>query len=346
LSTWRSNTTQVHPDNLAVEDVTGDTITYGELDRRANCLATTLRSRGVQPGSRVCLLVERSIYMVVGILGVLKAGGAYVPLDGNVVVDKTLNHALTDSGSSLALVQRKFTQRVPSMPTLCLEDAVHGTHVNTHCIRPENTSQPTDSAYIIYTSGMDLNIYTFMLAANNMLAGTTGVPKGVDVMHKNVTNRRYRIIVFGDLIDVFSVVCMAPGNLGMTPGVRVSQLMNISFDMAAWEILGSMSNGATLCLRGKTSKEWRAVMKTVDVVIATPSMLRPHPPEEYPLIKTIAVAGEPCPKSLADSWSKQVAFYNSCGPTEVSSPLDKSNISLIACVLDHHCEHDASSLAQ
>lgn len=62
------------------------------------------------------------------------------------------------------------------------------------------------------------------------------------------------------------------------------------------EILGSMSNGATLVLRGKSSTQWRAAMKTVDVVVATPSMLVPHKPEDYPLIKTIAVAGEPCPK--------------------------------------------------
>ena len=122
-----------------------------------------------------------------------------------------------------------------------------------------------------------------------------------------------------DSIGILTVVCMAPGNLKMAPGVRVSQLMNISFDMAAWEILGSMANGATLCLRGKTSKEWRAVMKTVDVVVATPSMLAPHPPEEYPHIKVVAVAGEPCPKALADKWSKTTAFYNSCGPTEVQS---------------------------
>lgn len=57
-----------------------------------------------------------------------------------------------------------------------------------------------------------------------------------------------------------------------------------------------MCNGSTLCLRGKTSKEWRAVMKTVDVVVATPSMLAPHDPADYPNIKVVAVAGEPCPK--------------------------------------------------
>lgn len=141
-----------HPENVAVEDF-AHKVTYEELDRQSNCLAATLRSRGVNSGSRVCLLVERSIFMVIGILGILKAGGAYVPLDGNVVADKTLNHALKDSGSSLALIQRKFIERISSTPILCLEDVIHENHIETHCIKPENTSKTTDSAYIIYTSG-------------------------------------------------------------------------------------------------------------------------------------------------------------------------------------------------
>ncbi|KAF8077658.1 nonribosomal peptide synthetase 12 [Lyophyllum atratum] len=275
---------RLHPDNVAVEDFS-QKITYAELDRQSSCLASRLRARGVLPNSRVCLLVERSIFMVVGILAILKAGAAYVPLDGNVVADKTLNHALQDSGSSLVLLQRKFTHRIGSMPILCLEDSVcDSPFPSTHCVKPEDLTKRADSAYIIYTSG------------------TTGVPKGVDVTHNNVTN----------------LVCNAPGNLKMGPGIRVSQLMNISFDMAAWEILGSMSNGATLCLRGKTSKEWRAVMKTVDVVVATPSMLAPHDPAENPRIKVVAVAGEPCPKALADKWAQTVSFYNCCGPTEIT----------------------------
>lgn len=71
----------------------------------------------------------------------------------------------------------------------------------------------------------------------------------------------------------FPVVCLKPGNVGMEPGRRVAQLLNIAFDMCAWEVLGSMSNGCTLCIRGKSSKEWRELMKTVDVVIATPSIM-------------------------------------------------------------------------
>ena len=59
----------------------------------------------------------------------------------------------------------------------------------------------------------------------------------------------------------------------MTAGKRVAQLLNVAFDMCAWEVLGSLCNGCTLCIRGKSSKEWRALMKTVDVIIATPSIL-------------------------------------------------------------------------
>lgn len=92
------------------------------------------------------------------------------------------------------------------------------------------------------------------------------------------------------------VISGPPGNVGMEPGMRVAQLLNIAFDMGAWEILGSLYNGCTLCLRGNTSKEWAALLKTVHVVIATPSMLSPHEPENYPTIRHVIVGGEPCPQ--------------------------------------------------
>lgn len=128
----------------------------------------------------------------------------------------------------------------------------------------------------------------------------------------------------------------APANVGMRRGVRVAQLLNIAFDMGAWEILGSLYNGATLCIRGNTSKEWIALMKTVDIVIATPSILALHEPENYPGIKEVIVGGEPCPQgeidatavkiqstnerapALADKWARHTKFNNCCGPTEIS----------------------------
>lgn len=69
---------------------------------------------------------------------------------------------------------------------------------------------------------------------------------------------------------------------------------------------------------GKTSKEWRSVMKLVDVIIATTSMLMPHDPADYPNTKVVAITGEPCPKSLADTWATKVQSYHCCGPTEVT----------------------------
>ncbi|KAF9267434.1 nonribosomal peptide synthetase 12 [Marasmius fiardii PR-910] len=275
----------LYPSNIAVENFE-EQITYAELDRQANHLASYLQSLGITRGSRVCLLVERSIYMVIGILGILKAGGGYVPLDGNVVSDKTLHHVLRDSKAGAVLVMRSFMERIPisDIPVICLEDALSHESSTDGAARPQSDASTDDTVYIIYTSG------------------TTGVPKGVDVKHGNVTN----------------LVCLPPGNLGLAPGRRVSQLLNISFDMAQWEILGCLSNGATLCLRGKTSKQWKAVMKTVQVIIATPSMLVPHSPTDYPNVKVVAVAGEPCPISVADSWGASAQFYNCCGPTEVT----------------------------
>ncbi|TCD70141.1 hypothetical protein EIP91_004611 [Steccherinum ochraceum] len=276
------------PSCVAVEHC-GDSITYGELDRKASGLAFQLRALGVIPGTRVCLLVQRSIPMVIGILAVLKAGGAYVPLDGAIVTQSTLEHVIRDSGAIVTLALEEYCHRVHKSTVLCLEDLLSDAQ-QVGATEVEDLSSPRDSAYIIYTSG------------------TTGTPKGVEVTHRNVTN----------------LVCLPPGNVEMSPGRRVSQLLNIAFDMAAWtptqrqEILGSMCNGCTLCIRGKTSKDWKAVMKTVDIIIATPSMMTPHNPADYPNIKAVATAGEPCPQSLADSWSRSAHFYNSCGPTEIT----------------------------
>ncbi|KAI0822323.1 nonribosomal peptide synthetase 12 [Trametes gibbosa] len=268
------------PDAVAIEHL-GSSITYRELNIRANILANYLRASGVRPGVRICLLVQRSILMVVGIVAVLKAGGSYVPLDGAIVTQSTLEHVVKDSEAKLVLTMNEYAHRVSGTPSFCLEDL--GT-LPQDGTKPQDLSTPIDPVYIIYTSG------------------TTGKPKGVEVMHLNVTN----------------LVCIAPGNIEMRPGRRVSQLLNIAFDMAAWEILGSLSNGCTLCIRGKSSKEWRAVMKTVDIVIATPSMMAPHDPADYPNIKVVATAGEPCPLPLAEKWGKAAHYYNCCGPTEVT----------------------------
>ncbi len=130
-------------------------------------------------------------------------------------------------------------------------------------------------------------------------SGTTGVPNGVQVSHKNLVN----------------ILQTAPGDLGMRPGVRVGQILSIAFDMCAWETLGALSNGATLVIRGKSIQE---TAEKVDVLIATPSILNSLEASRCQNVKVAAVAGEPCPRPLADLWSGFCRFYNSCGPTETT----------------------------
>lgn len=148
---------QSSPDFTAVDEL-GTTITYAELDRRANCLAARLRSVGVAQGARVCLLVERCMLLPIAIIGILKAGAAYIPLDGNVVSDSTLKHAMKGSGSTIAVTLRKFEHRVADapLPLIFLDDALCPNYDPCHCIKPRDTTTSNDSVYIIYTSGKRL----------------------------------------------------------------------------------------------------------------------------------------------------------------------------------------------
>ncbi|ONI90756.1 peptide synthetase [Saccharothrix sp. ALI-22-I] len=130
-------------------------------------------------------------------------------------------------------------------------------------------------------------------------SGTTGVPNGVRVTHANLCN----------------VLLTAPGSLGIGPGDRVAQLLNIAFDMAVWEIFGALTHGATSVIRGKDMAQ---AAKTATVLIATPGVLSTLDPNGCPDVRAVAVAGERCPKPLADAWSAQAAFHNACGPTEVT----------------------------
>ena len=154
-----------NPDAVAVEHL-DETITYGELDRKANALARRLRDMGVRPGSRVCLLVQRSIPMVIGILSILKAGAAYVPLDGSIVTQSTLEFVIQNAQASVILALSEFVQRVSAFSNVInLEEAILA--INGPQNKPQDLSSPDDSVYIIYTSGVCpsslLDVYLTML---------------------------------------------------------------------------------------------------------------------------------------------------------------------------------------
>ena len=155
------------PDAVAVtfED---QQLTYRELNKRANQLAHYLRKRGVGPDVLVAICVERSLEMVVGLLGILKAGGAYVPLDPEYPQER-LTFMVEDAQPAVLLTQARVAEKLsnPKFPLLCLdrdwEQISKETEENT-----ENKARADNIAYVIYTSG------------------TTGQPKGVMTSHHNI----------------------------------------------------------------------------------------------------------------------------------------------------------------
>ena len=140
-------------------------ISYGELNRRANQLARRLQRLGVGPEIRAGILMDRSIHMVIAVLGVLKAGGAYVPLDYKYPIAR-LAYMIEDAGIRLLLV---------SSQTADVADraAPHVVKLDVQCVQTEDaeniltTTAPQNLAYVIYTSG------------------STGRPKGVGIAHEN-----------------------------------------------------------------------------------------------------------------------------------------------------------------
>jgi amino acid adenylation domain-containing protein len=199
------------PDAVAAVFEEGE-LTYRELNRRANQLAHHLRKLGVGPEARVAIYMDRSLEMIVGLLGILKAGGVYVPLDLDCPKER-VGFMLNDSEARLLLTQKKFLSR---MPEWRFGEIVHVdqdwrpfAHEPAH--NPVSGATAKNLAYIIYTSG------------------STGNPKGVAVPHRAVN----RLVVNTDYLT-------------LGPGDVVAQAANCSFDAATFEIWGTLLNGARL----------------------------------------------------------------------------------------------------
>ncbi|MDQ6893669.1 MAG: amino acid adenylation domain-containing protein [Acidobacteriota bacterium] len=205
------------PHATAVE-FKGDTLTYGELNARANALARQLRRLGVGPEVLVGLCVERSFDAIVGLLGILKAGGAYLPLDPDYPEER-LRFMVEDSGAH-ALVTHAAAEgrgigllpaeRVVFLDPAALADADGAVNV-------ESGVEPHSLAYVMYTSG------------------STGKPKGVEIEHASMANQ----------------VGSAAQRFGTSSGERVLQFASLGFDASVQEIFASLVGGATLVLRSE-----------------------------------------------------------------------------------------------
>lgn len=279
------NQVRVNPNGTAITHK-GVEISFKDLDDQADNLAHKLLQIGVSQGSNVGLFIQRSISMVVGILATLKVGAAYVPQHIGVAPPEQIKHIINTASIKSILTLSEFKEFIPDVPGIQIvevDDFLNTIEGDPRVPTPlpKIEIHPDDACYIVYTSG------------------TTGMPNGVQVTHRNLCN----------------ILLTEPGNLWMRPGVKVGQILNVAFDMAAWEILGSLANGATLVIRGRNIQE---TVSEVDVVISTPTILSTLDIAKSKKVKVVAVAGEPCPRVLAENWASFCAFYNSCGPTETT----------------------------
>jgi amino acid adenylation domain-containing protein/non-ribosomal peptide synthase protein (TIGR01720 family) len=197
----------------------GKTLSYAELDSRANRLAWMLRERGVGPQVRVGLALERSLEMVIGLLAILKAGGAYVPLDPEYPLDR-LHYMIEDSGIRLLLSDAAMFDALGELPSTvarwCLEEDA-AELADYPATELPFISLPQHQAYLIYTSG------------------STGKPKGVVVSHGEIAMHCRAVIE----------------RFGMRPDDCELHFYSINFDAATERLLVPLLSGAQVVLRAQ-----------------------------------------------------------------------------------------------
>ncbi|MGH8772797.1 MAG: non-ribosomal peptide synthetase, partial [Burkholderiales bacterium] len=276
------------------------TLSYAELNEKANRVAHYLVSLGAGPEVVVGLCVERSIDMIVSLLAILKAGAAYLPLDPNYPKDR-LAFMLEDSNGPILIVQTSLVARLPKhRARLVLIDQSEN-HASCPASNPRSVAKPDNMAYVIYTSG------------------STGAPKGVMVEHRSLVNySEYAAVEYR-----------------LRPDDRVLQFASLNFDASAEEIYPCLIRGAALILRNddmlasaaqflENCREWRLTVLSLPTAwwheiaasvipekLAIPSSLR-----------LAIIGGEAAAADWLASWlewtGSRVALINTYGPTEAT----------------------------
>ncbi|KAF6614169.1 amino acid adenylation domain-containing protein, partial [Paenibacillus sp. EKM101P] len=266
----------------------GEQLSYRELNERANRLARTLRSQGVTKDRLVGLMTERSIDMIVGMLGILKAGGAYVPIDPTYPEER-IRYMLDDSGAKLLLTQGHLVDKVAfDGHMLVLNGAESVYHEDGSNLEP--LSGPNDLAYVIYTSG------------------TTGQPKGVMLEHHGLCNLK---TYFDQEFEI-------------STSDHMLLFASYSFDAACWEIFQALFCGATLYVPTSETildyERFEQYMADHHITVAAlpPTYAVYLEPQRMPNLRILVTAGSAASTELVYKWKDQVAYYNGYGPTENS----------------------------
>ena len=283
------------PNNVAVE-CEGISLTYGELNIRANRLAGILRQKGVEAGNVLGVMAEPSIQMMVGILGILKAGGAYLPISPDFPA-KRIEFMLADSKVDILLItggnQNKFKFQ-GDIIDLDKQDLESGSGVNL-----EKISKPSDVAVIIYTSG------------------STGVPKGVILKHTGIINHIYTKI---DVLEIKNhhILCLN---------------LNITFVASIWQVFAPLFIGTKLVIYPKSvSNDGYLLFENIEkdkvsIAEVVPSLLGAYLENmdqtgklKLPILEKLILTGEKITSSLVNEFYSEydIKLINAYGQSECS----------------------------
>ena len=272
-------------------------LSYRDLDFRATKLAHYLRSIGVGPDVVVALCLERSVEMVVGILGVLKAGGAYVPMDPAYPRDR-LDFMLNDCGAAVLLTQshlpsiKSSSRNVHVIPLDTEWDAIAAGRETAAAV----TISPDDLAYVIYTSG------------------STGGPKGVEITHRNLAqSTSARLDYYESAKQKFLL------------------LSSFAFDSSVAVIFHALCTGATLVLPGPEVKWGNGQISSlifqnqISDILCIPSvyneLLQASEVSRLTSLRRVILAGESCARQVAELHYRllpDAQLFNEYGPTEAT----------------------------
>ncbi len=301
-----------HPNAPAV--AYGDTtLTYAELNRRANRVANHLRSAGIGRENRVGICMERCLDMIVAVVGVVKSGGAYVPLDTDYPRDR-LAFMIADTELGALITHQKELEKLAenSLPVLCMDRD------------QEALERSPDHNPALETSGDDLAYVMFT-------SGSTGIPKGVCVLGKGIS----RLVINTDYV-----------RLGCND--RIAQVSSFSFDAATFEIWGALLNGGLLIGVAKdvllSPPDFAEAIEgnRITTMFLTGAFFN-HMAREFPQafrgLRNLLVGGE----ALEPKWIRRVLdagppqrLLNGYGPTETTT--------FALCHLIHNVPAGASNI--
>ncbi len=284
---WIESVAKENPQSPALE-LAGKTLTYSELDSRANQLANYLRMVKVGPDCCVGIFMSRSFDSMIGILAILKAGGAYVPLDP-AYPDERLQSIWQEMDSPILLTQSNLKDKIDAggVKSLCLDtDWQEIERFSTE--PPQVKLEPENLSYVIFTSG------------------STGKPKGILLTHGGLNNLTH---VSNRFFHVHKKS-------------RVLQFSSFGFDVAVWEIFMALAAGATLCLgTGKSLFSLLTLPRTlreekITMALLPPSLLNVISSEGLDSLETVIAVGERCTNENVKKWAPGRNFFNGYGPAE------------------------------